>query len=176
MTARVETALFMFIFALGFVSFHCWGECWVRATPWSEPVFKWAPGTWRDLSTNSKFTYEICLQSYTHWLFSFALFWREVQVTRQSRTLICQSKLWVVHGTSPPRLFKALRGIENSGCIYTSFEYHRLACAFVLPIPLEHVYKCGAAVLWNITDLLAILISFFFSWRQAGSATTGRGH
>ncbi len=81
----------MFIFALGFVIFHCWGECWVRATPWSERVFKWASGTWRDLRTNSKLTYEICLQSYTHWLFSFALFWREVQVAWQSRTSIRQS-------------------------------------------------------------------------------------
>lgn len=64
--SRVEIALFMFIFALGFVSFHCRGECWVRATPLSEPVLKWAPGTPRDLSTNSKLSYEISLQSYTH--------------------------------------------------------------------------------------------------------------
>lgn len=57
----------MFIFALGFVSFHCRGEHWVCATPWIKPVFKWAPGMLKDLSTNSKLSYEIFLQSCVHW-------------------------------------------------------------------------------------------------------------
>lgn len=126
----------MFIFALGFVSFHCRGECWVRATPWSKPVYKWAPGTLRDLSTNSKLSYEICLQSYTH----LALFSWEAhpEVTWQSRTLIRRLKMWVIHSMSPPRLFKELTGglcIENSWCIYTLFAYYGLECMFILPIP-----------------------------------------
>lgn len=117
----------MFIFALGFVSFHCWGERWERATPWSKPLFKWAPGMPRDLSTNSELSYEICLQSYSHRR-SLLLYFHE-RLVRQSRTSIRQSKVWVVHGTSPPRLFKALRGIANRGCINTLCAYYRLTCA-----------------------------------------------
>lgn len=170
----------MFIFALGFVSFHCRGECWVRATPLSEPVFKWAPGTPRDLSTNSKLSYEICLQSYIGVLFIFirGSSWGHPAVQNVDPP-IEDVGLRLVSGTSPPRLFKALRGglcIENGGSMYTLFEYYGLECVFILPIPLKHIHKCSTAVLWNITDLLVILISFFFSQRQVGSAMAGRGH
>lgn len=167
----------MFIFALGFVSFHCRGECWVRATPLSEPVLKWAPGTPRDLSTNRKLSYEICLQSYTH----FFLYFHERLVLRSPSSKKRRSANRRCGSCTACLLpgCKALRGglcIENSGSMYTLLEYYGLECVFILPIPLKHIHKCSAAVLWNNTDLLVILISFFFAQWQVGSAMAGCGH